>query len=188
MKKKSLLLLGLVTLLVFPIPAFIGLYFIEGITPIQVMQFNRMDAYPIALGIIAGMLYAVVALGFMMAPVFEKLPTRIETVIAKMRLNTWHCLFLSLCAGVGEEILFRSGIQYFIGPIITSILFVAIHGYLNPFNWRISLYGIIVLPFIFLLSYALDEFGLWFCIGAHFSYDFVLFYIITHPIQTKTDS
>ena len=140
MKKKSLLLLGLVTLLVFPIPAFIGLYFIEGITPIQVMQFNRMDAYPIALGIIVGMLYAVVALGFMMAPVFEKLPTRIETVIAKMRLNTWHCLFLSLCAGVGEEILFRSGIQYFIGPIITSILFVAIHGYLNPFNWRISLY------------------------------------------------
>jgi zinc transporter ZupT len=69
LKKKSLLLLGLVTLLVFPIPAFIGLYFIEGITPIQVMQFNRMDAYPIALGIIVGMLYAVVALGFMMAPV-----------------------------------------------------------------------------------------------------------------------
>ena len=126
-----------------------------------------------------GAMYAFVALGFMNSRVFNDMPTRIENIVKNMRLNFWDCVFLSICAGVGEELLFRSGVQFYIGPLITSIIFVAIHGYLNPFNWRMSLYGLIVLPFILLISYGLEEFGLWFCIGAHFMYDLVLFLIMT---------
>ena len=111
----------------------------------------------------------------MRAKVFDKLPTRIETIVKNMRLNFWDCLLISICAGVGEELLFRSGVQFYLGPIITSIIFVAIHGYLNPMNWRMSLYGLIVLPFIFIISYGFYEFGLWFSIMAHITYDLVLF-------------
>lgn len=111
----------------------------------------------------------------MRAKVFKSLPVRVESMVRDMKLTFWDCVFLSICAGVGEELLFRSGVQFYLGPIITSVVFVAIHGYLNPFNWRMSLYGLIVLPFIFLISYGFMEFGLWFAIAAHFSYDLVLF-------------
>ena len=177
--KRSIYLLGLVTLLVFPTPTFLGLYFIEDIGPREILQLDRFGAYELGLGVVLGLLYACLALALMTAPVFKKLPTRIEQIVRSMNLNLFDCIFLSICAGVGEELLFRSGVQFYLGPLITSVLFVAIHGYLNPFNWRMSLYGIIVLPFILLISYGYYEFGLWFCISAHFSYDLLLFIIMT---------
>jgi CAAX protease family protein len=179
LNKKSLLLLGLITLVLFPIPTFIGLYFIEGTKPLEIVQLENLTAYPLTIGISFGILYAILALGVMQARVFQELPTRVETLVKNMNLSIWDCFFLSVCAGVGEELLFRAGIQHYLGPIITSVVFVAIHGYLNPFNWRMSLYGIVVLPFILVISYAYIEYGLWFCIGAHFSYDFVLFVVMT---------
>ena len=92
-----------------------------------------------------------------------------------MNLKVRHGLFLSFCAAVGEELLFRAGLQSFLGPFLCSIVFVALHGYLNPFNLRFSVYGLIVLPFILLISYGMEPFGLLFCIAAHFSYDAILF-------------
>ncbi len=167
--------MGGLTLILFPIPTFLTLYYFEGISPLEILQIDPFYFDPLALGIAVGMLYAVFALVLMQSSVFDPLPNRVEHLVKAMNLSIWDCFFLSICAGVGEELLFRSGVQFYLGPVITSVIFVAIHGYLNPFNWRISLYGIIVLPFILILSYALEEFGLWFCIGAHFSYDLVLF-------------
>lgn len=92
-----------------------------------------------------------------------------------MNLRLFDYFFLSLCAGVGEELLFRAGVQFYLGPIVTSILFVAIHGYLNPMNLKMSLYGLVVLPFIIGISYAFIDYGIWFCIAAHFAYDFLVF-------------
>ena len=112
------------------------------------------------------------------APVFEKMPNRVENLVKSMNLNFIDVVFLSVCAGVGEELLFRAGIQPLLGVWVTSVLFVSIHGYLNPFNWRISLYGFLVLPFILLISFGYDTFGQWFSIGAHFSYDLILFLTI----------
>ena len=68
---------------------------------------------------------------------------------------------------------------------MTSILFVALHGYLNPWNWRFSIYGIIVLPFIFLISLGFEMFGLWFAVAAHFAYDAVLFTFIIREQKSK---
>lgn len=167
--------MGGITLLLFPIPTFLVLYFVEGIPPLEILELQNLEFDPLALGIVVGMLYSVIALAFMQSSVFDPLPNRVEHMVKRMNLSIWDCIFLATCAGVGEELLFRSGVQYYLGPWVASILFVAIHGYLNPFNWRMSIYGIIVLPFILIISFGLEEFGLWFCIGAHFSYDLVLF-------------
>jgi membrane protease YdiL (CAAX protease family) len=183
LKKRSLYILGLITLIVFPLPTFIGLWFIEGIDPMTLFQFENCSVYTVGLGLQLGSLYAFLALIVMRAKVFQSLPVRVETMVRDMKLTFWDCLFLSICAGVGEELLFRSGVQFYLGPIITSVFFVAIHGYLNPFNWRMSLYGLIVLPFIFLISYGFEEFGLWFAIAAHFSYDLVLFIAMSSEDQ-----
>lgn len=179
MNKKTLYLLGLVTLLLFPIPTFLGLYWMEDMSPATIFEFDRLTFGNVGLGLLLGVLYAIVALGFMQAEVFQNMPTRVEQLVRNMQLNVLDCVFLSLCAGVGEELLFRSGVQFYLGPWITSFIFVAIHGYLNPMNWRMSLYGLIVLPFILLISFALPVWGLWFCISAHFSYDLVLFLVMT---------
>lgn len=180
--------MGMVTLVVFPIPTFIVLYFFEDIIPLEILQIDTITFQNISLGLLLGVAYSLLALFFMQAKLFDKLPTRIEEVVKSMNLSIVDCIFLSVCAAVGEELLFRSGVQYYIGPIITSVLFVAIHGYLNPWNWRMSLYGLIVLPFILMISYAFVSYGLWFSIAAHFSYDLVLFVIISESWkkQTKT--
>lgn len=175
MKKRALYIMGLITLLVFPIPTFLVMWYVEDTSMLELLQFENFTYLKFGLGIELGILYAFIAMLLMNAPVFDKLPVRVETMVKNMKLSIWDCVFLSICAGVGEELLFRSGVQFYLGPLITSVIFVAVHGYLNPLNWRMSIYGLIVLPFILMISYGFEEFGLWFAIGAHFSYDLVLF-------------
>jgi len=172
--------MGLVTLLVFPIPTFIVLPWLNNVSFTEIFQLNAFSSFNLGIGLLLGVVYAFLALFFLRAPIFDEMPNRIEKVVQSMNLSLIDCIFLSICAGVGEEILFRSGVQYYLGPFITTIVFVAIHGYLNPFNWKKSLYGLIVLPFILLISYGFISFGLWFAVAAHFAYDLVLFLVITN--------
>ena len=170
--------LGVATLAVFPLIGFL-LAQISG--PISLTNFLALETIsPIAIGygIEFGIIYAFLGYLLMNARIFDSVSTRMDTLIASMQLKIWQGLFLSFCAGFGEELLFRAGIQPFLGVVITSVLFIALHGYLNPFNWRFSLYGIIALPFILILSYGYVYFGLYFAIAAHFAYDAVLFTFI----------
>jgi hypothetical protein len=114
----------------------------------------------------------------MKAPFFDALPDRVDRILTNLPLTYSDGIFLSACAGIGEELLFRAGIQPLLGPWITSVVFVALHGYLNPWNWKFSMYGLIVLPFIVIISFGFVHFGLWFSIAAHFAYDAVLFVIM----------
>lgn len=175
LRKRSLYLLGLITLIVFPIPTFVVLYYFCNIQPLEILQFESFQIIPVGFGLQLGFIYGILALLLMKSRIFDDLPVNIEQVVKRMRLNFLDALLLSLCAGIGEELLFRSGVQFFLDPVTTSIIFIAIHGYLNPFNWRMSIYGLIILPFVLLISYGFEYFGLWFAIAAHFMYDFVLF-------------
>ena len=94
-------------------------------------------------------------------------------------------IFISFCAGVGEEILFRGVLQPLIGIWITAVLFVAIHGYLNPVNWRISIYGIYLTLVIGIIGHLTDWLGLTTAIIAHMIIDVILFYKINQKFQTK---
>jgi membrane protease YdiL (CAAX protease family) len=175
LRKRSLYLLGLITLIVFPIPTFVVLYYFYDIQPLEILQFDSFQIIPVGFGLQLGFIYGILALLLMKSRIFDDLPVNIEQVVKRMRLSFLDALLLSLCAGIGEELLFRSGVQFFLDPVTTSIIFIAIHGYLNPLNWRMSIYGLIILPFVLFISYGFEYFGLWFAIAAHFMYDFVLF-------------
>jgi len=72
------------------------------------------------------------------------------------------------------------------GIIITAILFVAIHGYLNPRNWRISIYGVFMTAGIVLLGYLAETMGLLVAIVAHTIIDIYLLNRMIHrpmPIE-----
>lgn len=178
MSKNRLYLFGLITLILFPLIAYLGLWLFDSITISSFLQLDKLLNIKTGIGIEFGIVYAFFALLILQAPIFKTLPNRIEVMIQDMNLSILDAVFLSLCAGIGEELLFRVGVQHYLGIWITSVLFVAIHGYFNPKNWRMSLYGLIVFPFVVFLSYGYYHFGLWFCIGAHFSYDFILFMAI----------
>lgn len=180
MKKSLLIKMGLLTLLVFPIPTFVVLYFVEGIYPLEIFDVDSASLFTVGLGIMFGFYYAIFVSILMASSLFQSIPDRLEPLIRNLNLTWYECLFLSICAGLGEELLFRSGIQFYLGPILTSLIFIAVHGYFNPKNWKKSLYGVVLLPFILLLSYGFYEYGLWFCIGAHFSYDLYLFLDISN--------
>ena len=170
-----MILFGWITLIVFPIPGYFLQYYFNDTSIIEFLSLEEFHWVPVIFGLQLGIFYGFIAYLFMKAPFFEKVPVKINKLVQDMKLSVYDGLFLSLCAGVGEEFLFRQGIQPFAGALLTSIIFVALHGYLNPFNIRFSVYGLIVLPFIILISYGLGTFGIWFCIAAHFSYDAVLF-------------
>jgi uncharacterized protein len=183
--KKRLHIMGLITLIVFPIPSFLYLHLFKEHSLYQFLQLNRISDNFIFLGIEFGIIYSFLVLLIMRASIFQSIPDKIELLLQSLKLNIFDCVFLSLCAGIGEELLFRSGVQDILGPWFTSVLFVAIHGYLNPFNLKKSMYGLLVLPFIILISLAYTSFGLWFCIGAHFSYDLVLFLALRKENQAN---
>lgn len=177
LSKWRIYILGLVTLIGFPIPAFIALYYLEDWTLIEFLQLDRINFKTIILGLNLGIVYGFFAVLLLSTNLLRDEKSHQAKLLQQLKLNTLDMLFLSLCAGIGEELLFRVGIQFYLGPLVTSILFVALHGYYSLKNWRINLYGLLITPFILILAYSIEAMGLWFCIAAHFSYDMVMFKI-----------
>jgi len=95
-------------------------------------------------------------------------------MFAQLRLNRGEILFISVCAGFGEEVLFRGAIQPHLGVAVTSILFVALHGYLSFNNWKLSLYGLFMTAVIALMGWSVEHFGLLPAIIAHTLIDVIL--------------
>lgn len=83
-------------------------------------------------------------------------------------------VLVSVCAGVGEELLFRGALQHWLGIPLTSLGFVALHGYLDPRDWRISSYGLYLVLAMMGLGWVAAEFGLLGPIIAHTIIDIVL--------------
>jgi membrane protease YdiL (CAAX protease family) len=178
MSKKKIYQLGLITLFVFPIPTVLTQYFFENRTLLETLEISSFHIQDVFNGLITGLVYAILAFLVLQAPIFQKVPLKVDELVKQLKLNYWDAIFLSFCAGVGEELLFRSGIQFYFGVIITSILFVAIHGYFSLKNPYMSLYGLVVLPLSLILGFGFKQFGLWYSISTHFSYDLILFLTI----------
>jgi len=168
-------ILSLVTLLVFPAIGLTLLWFFEDIELLSVFELDRFFSSFTLLGLEFGFIYGFLVVGVSQFPIFEELSKSQSNMLRNLKLNWVDILFMSFCAGFGEEVLFRAGLQTWLGPWLTSFLFIAVYGYFNPTSWRKSAIGILVFPFIIILSYAFEAFGLWFCIAAHFSYDLLMF-------------
>ncbi len=178
MNKKTILLLGLLTLLAFPALAFVVLWFFSSKNPIDLLELSAFHPDFIFYGLIFGVFYAFLSLWFFNRPYFESEMNQQKKLISQLNLTLVDKVFLSFCAGFGEEILFRVAAQHYLGIWITSIVFIAIHGYLNPKKLRLAIYGLFLIPFVLILGFSYAKFGLWAIIAAHFSYDLVLFLFI----------
>lgn len=102
-------------------------------------------------------------------------------------LRVGDILFISACAGIGEELLFRATIQPVLGIWITALLFVTLHGYLSINNWPLTIYGLFMVLVAAGLGYLFREVGILAAIAGHFAIDVALLLFIRAAPLPETD-
>ena len=181
--KKKILLLAAVTLIGFPFLAICLNYFISD-TRIILLEPSDWNIYlQILLGLIFGYISAFFCVTLIRTEYMKPVLNKYLPLIKSFQLNVYEIVFISFCAGFGEEVFFRGFLQNYFGVIATAFIFVALHGYLDPRNLKISIYGILMLLIITLIGYMKVYVGLIGCIAAHTMIDIYLFYFLTFKID-----
>ncbi len=186
MSKNNVRLMGWITLIAFPLAAYV-LLTLFGDPTVEVFN-NKVALYmQLLIGSVSGVVMGFSAFFLTQTPILQPATKKYEKLIIDFNLSFEEMLFLSLCAGFGEEVFFRGVLQEFWGVWITAFIFVFIHGYLNPKNWRISIYGSVMLLFMVAIGYFKSYYGLWTCIAAHFWIDLVIFYCLRQKTKNIVD-
>ena len=154
-------IIALSTLLVFPLVGYLIWIIFREESFVNIFQEKENIYTQSILGIIVGLSSANLGWQIINSKLLNTSLKKYEDLTQALELNLLGIILISICAGVGEEILFRGVIQDFLGIPITSILFVAIHGYLNPKDWRISIYGIYMTAVIMLLGLLHEKTGIY---------------------------
>lgn len=162
------------TIVGMPLLAIVIDYFFDGLDLKERIFVGEPIYIQIGIGIVVGLVAGFLAAKISEMKFMQKVSSKYTHVLENLKLTNSQIVFISICAGLGEEILFRGAIQYFFGIVITAILFVAIHGYLNPKDWRISIYGLFMTVVICGLGWLNNEFGIWTAITAHTLIDIYL--------------
>ena len=180
MSKSQLYLLGLATLIGFPATGAGIVWFFEDEQ--SSFQFSLIAPLHLQLiyGILVGVLTGFIALGITYLPFMKPVREKYAHLIGQIDFQWPDIIFISFCAGVGEEYFFRGVLQYYWGIWPVAILFVALHGYLDPRNWRLSFYGVVLVGIIGAIGYLNDLVGLPASMIAHTVIDIILLYFITN--------
>ncbi len=175
--------MGLGTLVLFPllawgVMALVQIWFNDFYPTnwIDIFRFPPSTYYLTPIFISFGILFGLLVIWLTELQYFEKSMSRYRNALDQYSLSHFYVIFLAICAGVGEEIFFRGALQPLAGIIITSIFFVAIHGYFSLKNKRVNVFAILLTLFIIVIGWASQQFSIWLAIVAHFSYDLVLLY------------
>ena len=184
LKKTILMRLALATLIGMPLIAIVIDRFSDTVNLQLAITGDGNYSMQLLWGAIAGLGIAVGAHLLIASPLLNEVNTSYARLLGRFRLTFSEILLISLCAGVGEEMLFRGAVQPFLGIPIASVLFVAIHGYLNPRDWRLSVYGIFMTAGIALLGYLCHTRGLLSAIVGHTLIDVYLLIYMQHTAKS----
>ncbi len=133
-------------------------------------------------GLFFGSLSALLALALINGKRFRGVKVFFAELLQDLNPSFGHIIFYSFCASVGEEVLFRAGIQPLIGIWPASIIFVLLHGYINPANINLTIYGIFLIAICAGFGYLFRFFGLPSAIVAHLIYDIAMFSVIKYSV------
>ncbi len=186
-----LYVMGFVTLLGFPLLAWgvielISIWWTD-LYPkclFDIFKFNPSYYYLLPIFISTGITFGLIVIWLTELNYFEKSMTKYKNLLDNYQLNTPLVIFLSVSAGIGEEVFFRGALQPIFGIWLTSVFFVAIHGYFSFKDMRINIFAIMLTLFIALLGWASQNYSIWLAISAHFSYDLVLLFYYVNSTAT----
>jgi CAAX protease family protein len=183
LSRHSFFIMALVTLFGFSI---VGLLIIETFHDFsiwQVIAFGSPWPYQILRGLVFGTIAAACMIWMIGTPLLVEARNFFSELISDANLKMPDLLFLSLAAGIGEEILFRAALQPFLGIWLTALIFVALHGYLNPMNLQMSIYGVLMVIISAGLGYLFEYIGIFAAMSAHFIIDLILFIYFKFYVQ-----
>lgn len=176
--RKMLYLMSLGTLFLFPLLAFIILYFFSEVTFLELLTTGNSISEQLLRGLVFGITGAALAIWITHLDILKPVTSYFISMFKNLKLNLIDILFFSFCAGVGEELFFRGAMQPFCGIWPTAIFFIAIHGYLSFTNFSINLYGIMMVVVVAGFGYLAIIYGIWSAIAAHFIFDVIMFWQI----------
>jgi uncharacterized protein len=174
-----ILLLALLTITLFPLLTYLTYWIFEP-NPLELFinLFNSPTNLWLELmvGTIVGTISGICAWFLISSKIMLPVLRKYGNLIRSLHLTLPTIIVVSFAAGIGEELFFRGAVQHYLGIWLTAFLFIAIHGYLDPTNWRISMYGGLMTLIIALLGYMTNEIGLISSMMAHTVIDIILFY------------
>ena len=179
MGNRKIITLGLFTIIGFPLAAFVINYFFSSESFWDIFISKQGILYELLIGFFLGIFAGLLAWQIIKLKILQPVRDKYQGVIGSLRMNIGTIIMVSICAGVGEEILFRGILQSYFGIWITAVGFVAIHGYLNPLDWRISFNGTYMTLAIVVIGYLYQLYGLTSAMLAHTMIDIVLFIKLT---------
>ena len=172
--RRLVLLLAAGTLLVF---GGVGVWLISSVQDrsLASVVFGTTPAWKqVLVGITSGLVISAGAWAIITRSFLTPVRMKYATLIGPLMPGVTAQVLVSVCAGVGEELFFRGALQHWLGIPWTTVVFVALHGYLDPRDLRISLYGIYLTAAMIGLGWLAREMGLLAPIIAHTLIDIVL--------------
>lgn len=139
-------------------------------------------------GLFFGSLSALLAVALLNDKRFKGVRSFFEEMMHGINPSLMNILFYSACASVGEEILFRAGLQPLIGIWPAAILFVFLHGYFHPTNISLSIYGAFLVIICAGFGYLFKFFGLAGAVVAHFVYDVSMFSVLKYSYRARVNA
>ena len=166
-------MLGIITLLGFTLLA-LPIFHYQDTTLQRILSGGRSVWFQLFIGLSFGALSGMLAWGLISTHFMSALRWHYASLMSRLKMGFKDILFLSLCAGFGEELFFRAGLQSYMGIWLTSFVFVALHGYLNPLKPRLMLYGLFMVVVIAGFGKLYANFGIITSMSAHFAIDVIL--------------
>ncbi|MDX2003205.1 MAG: CPBP family intramembrane glutamic endopeptidase [Chitinophagales bacterium] len=109
-------------------------------------------------------------------------------IVKQLNPQWYHILFYSFCAGVGEELLFRGGIQPLIGLWPTAVIFIFLHGYLRFGSLEAVLSGFYLILISAALGFLMIYRGIYAAMAAHFIIDVIMFFFIKKEVAKEGET
>jgi membrane protease YdiL (CAAX protease family) len=169
----SLWVMGFATLIAFPLLAWPIFYF-QDISLSAVFSVTVRELYSIPTFLSAGIIFGMLMIWMTELRYFEEALSKYTSLLAQFKISRFQVIFLSICAGFGEEVFFRGALQPLFGIFSTAIVFVAMHGYYSYKSVKVNLFAICLTAFIILLGWSAEKYSIWHAIAGHFSYDLIL--------------
>ncbi len=133
-----------------------------------------------------GLLIAFLGIALVRQPLFAETEDSFRKMILEINPSTLEIIWISLCAGIGEELLFRGLSQYYIGIWPTAFIFVSLHGYVNPFDKSMLAFSIYLILAVAGFGYLTLGMGIISAMVAHFVYDLVMFLYLKRKPSSST--
>lgn len=125
-------------------------------------------------GIVLGLSTGAGAVLLLQQPFLRPVARRYADLLGPLLPGRWQQVLLAVAAGVGEELLFRGALQFWLGIPLTALVFVALHGYLDPRDRKLSLYGLYLVVCMIAYGTAVRAWGLLPAMVAHALFDVLL--------------